>query len=318
MTNPLTERDYQQISAYLDGQLSVEEQREFESRLQGQPDLRVALYDLRRTRTVMRNTPAIRRTRNFMLTPEMVKARSKPRSYPFFQVVFAAASVLFAMVFTGDLVQSSLSRAISASAPAAEVFEAAPAGETLSRGAADTDASGDESAGGATDSAAAEPALEMEEAMDDSAEDVATDGASEETANDAGSAADSASDEGGADSASAPTQAAIAEESLDEAAEEGVEVESAEAVDDQADAQEEAPGDVPESESELEEAAETAPEDDTSRVIDIDPIEDDVKSADTSPGRSINWFMVGLRGLEVILLLTVLTSGAALLYLRRR
>jgi anti-sigma factor RsiW len=315
MTNPLTDRDYLQISAYLDGQLAPDEQRSFEDRLQGQPELRVALYDLRRTQTLLRSTPALKRPRNFMLSPEMVKARQRPRAYPFFQVIFAAASLLFAIVFTGDLVQTSVRSLGANSAPAAESVAVDTAGDE-----AFLDIAEEEAAAGAAEAAAGEAAPELE--MAENADDSAADSAMEEPTD---GSAESTDESGSSESAGAPTQAAVIEESEDVASDDSGEANDAgseaDAVDpvDPVDPIEENQASVQESADAGDGAADpTAPR----AIEDEDEAEPAVeKSPDTEPleaPRRIDWLLVGLRSLEALLLLTVLTSGAFLLYLRRR
>jgi anti-sigma factor RsiW len=75
----LSTRDYEQISAYLDGQLSIGERNRLEARLRTQPDLQVALDEMSRTRALLRQAPKRRAPRNFTLTPEMVAGISPRR-----------------------------------------------------------------------------------------------------------------------------------------------------------------------------------------------------------------------------------------------
>jgi len=104
MTTSLTQRDLEALSAFLDGQLPQKDTRKLEVRLENEVELRQALEDLRRTRQVLHMAPQIRRPRNFTLTPEMVGEKFFiPRSFTALRLVSVVASVLFVVVFSGDL-----------------------------------------------------------------------------------------------------------------------------------------------------------------------------------------------------------------------
>lgn len=104
MRNTLTKRDWEMISAYLDGQLSARKQARFESRLQHDQRFQIALEEMRNTREVLRSTPKLRAPRSFMLTPEMVgQPHRLPRLAPVFGWASAVASFLFVIFLVGDL-----------------------------------------------------------------------------------------------------------------------------------------------------------------------------------------------------------------------
>ena len=107
MTNNISSRDWETLSAYLDGELSPKDRRLLEAKLRTRGDLRVALEDLRRTRTIVRSHLPMRAPRNFTLTPEMagIPARKAPVGglFPTFRLVSALASFLFLVVLAGDL-----------------------------------------------------------------------------------------------------------------------------------------------------------------------------------------------------------------------
>ena len=91
--------DVEQLSAYLDGQLSQVEKTRLESRLESEPVLAATLSDLRQARTILKHTPGRRSPRNFTLTPKMVGIRPPvPRLVPALGWASAVAMVLF--VFT--------------------------------------------------------------------------------------------------------------------------------------------------------------------------------------------------------------------------
>lgn len=80
--NPLTLREYEQISAYLDGQLSPAETRKLEEQIKTQPDWRSALEELSATRKLLRNAPRFRAPHNFTLTPEMARQHARKSWFP--------------------------------------------------------------------------------------------------------------------------------------------------------------------------------------------------------------------------------------------
>lgn len=106
-------RDVEQLSSYLDGQLSPSDSARLENRLASDPDLVSTLQSLREARGILRSLPHRRAPRNFLLTPRMVgKKPPLPRSYPVFRFATALATVLFALSF----VTSQMGR-LAASAP---------------------------------------------------------------------------------------------------------------------------------------------------------------------------------------------------------
>ena len=91
--------DVEQLSAYLDGQLSQAEKTRLETRIQSDPALAAALTDLRQARAILRRTPGRRSPRNFTLTPKMAGIKPPvPRLVPTLGWASAVAMVLF--VFT--------------------------------------------------------------------------------------------------------------------------------------------------------------------------------------------------------------------------
>ena len=99
----LTTRDYEQLSAYIDGQLAPGEQRKLEERLRARPELQVALDEMQRTRALLRQAPRRRAPRNFTLTPAMVgEQRRKPAPWAgwFPALSFTSALAALALVVT--------------------------------------------------------------------------------------------------------------------------------------------------------------------------------------------------------------------------
>jgi hypothetical protein len=113
-------RDLEQLSAYLDGQLSRPDRARLEVRIRSDPALAGALEELRQTRTILRHTPQRRATRNFSLTPGMAGIRPPvPRLVPVLSWASAAAMLFFIFTLGAGLVgQLSLgAAATSAAAP---------------------------------------------------------------------------------------------------------------------------------------------------------------------------------------------------------
>ena len=103
MTNHISSRDWEAISAYLDEQLDRRERSRLETRLQNDQNLRNALEEMRRTRLLLRNLPKMRAPRNYTLTPKMAGVREKSAWTPrFFGFASVLATLLFIMVFVGD------------------------------------------------------------------------------------------------------------------------------------------------------------------------------------------------------------------------
>ncbi len=95
MTTP-SFRDVEQLSAFLDGQLSQAEKTRLEVRIQSDPALAAALANLRQARAILRRTPKRRLPRNFTLTPKMAGIRPPvPRAVPALSWASAMAMLFF-------------------------------------------------------------------------------------------------------------------------------------------------------------------------------------------------------------------------------
>ena len=105
MKTPLSPQDWQNLSAYLDHQLSTREQAHLEERLIQQPELREGLEELRETRLMLRSVPRRKLPHAFTLTRAMAAEQSRRRSIwaPVFGVSSLASflllivSILFAL-----------------------------------------------------------------------------------------------------------------------------------------------------------------------------------------------------------------------------
>ena len=106
MTMRISSRDWEDLSAYLDGELTPTERSRLESKIEARAELRAALEEMRRTRQVLRSQPRVRAPRNFTLTPQMVGIRTekKPtlRLFPVLRFTAVLASILFVFMMVGE------------------------------------------------------------------------------------------------------------------------------------------------------------------------------------------------------------------------
>ena len=98
-------RDIEQLSAYLDGQLSPSDSARLESRISADPELASVLSDLRAARSILRKLPARKAPRNFTLTRKMVGLKPPlPRTFSFFRLSTAFATFLLMLTFAANSV----------------------------------------------------------------------------------------------------------------------------------------------------------------------------------------------------------------------
>lgn len=124
MKNTISPRDYEVLSAYLDGQLDPTQRANLEARLKTNPVLAETLRSLSQTRSMLRSLPMLKAPRSFKLTPEMAGLRPVPRFYPFFQLASVLASLLLVVVLAGDFLGLSLGARTAATAPASAPLQA--------------------------------------------------------------------------------------------------------------------------------------------------------------------------------------------------
>jgi anti-sigma factor RsiW len=117
MTTP-SRRDLEQLSAYLDGQLSQSDRARLEIRIKSDAGLAAALEELRQTRAFLRRTPQRHAPRNFTLTPGMAGIRPPmPRLVPVLSWASAVAMLFFIFTLGAGLVgQLSLGKTASMNA----------------------------------------------------------------------------------------------------------------------------------------------------------------------------------------------------------
>lgn len=133
MTNRISNRDYEALSAYLDGELAPKERTRLESRMLAQPELRAALQELRKTRQILRAQVRIRPRRNFTLTPEMVGG-VRPRRiglqmFPVFGMTAALATLALVVTVVFGLLNNSANVQVAYGPQAVEMQMDAPAAE---------------------------------------------------------------------------------------------------------------------------------------------------------------------------------------------
>ncbi len=135
-----TSQDFDRLSAYLDNQLSPAEKAGLEARLEHEPELRVALDDLRMAVRALRSLPTVKPPRNFTLSPDRARAIIRPRGvFPALRLATALAAFAFVIAVVGDFA-TNLAQPRLASAPEVPVtvvaqMSAAPT-ETLAPPAA--------------------------------------------------------------------------------------------------------------------------------------------------------------------------------------
>jgi hypothetical protein len=116
-------RDVEQLSAFLDGQLSQAENARLEDRIKADPELVAALEELRQARAILRRTPKRRVPRNFILTPRMAGLRPPvPHLVPALSWASAVAMLLFLFTLGSSLLSQLPSGA------AAPMMATAPSG----------------------------------------------------------------------------------------------------------------------------------------------------------------------------------------------
>jgi len=129
MTEDLSRREVEQLSLYLDGELSPKEAADTEALLTKNAEARRTLEEFSATRMLMRSLPEVRPPRNFGLTPEMAGIREKSTAYPIFRFATAIAAVGFVILVGLDVLVSGATLGARAPAMDAQMDLAAPAAE---------------------------------------------------------------------------------------------------------------------------------------------------------------------------------------------
>ncbi len=90
-------KDVEQLSAYLDDELTADERLQFEQRLQTDRQLQAELEELRQTVALIRQMPLLKAPRNYTLNPAAFQQRKRPFIYQIRPVLAIAAALV--MVF---------------------------------------------------------------------------------------------------------------------------------------------------------------------------------------------------------------------------
>ncbi len=103
MTEQISTRDWERLSAYLDHDLEAGRRATLEERLRTEPALQRALERLQRTRDLLRRAPQARVPRSFTLTPAMAGQTKSWLATLNLNAVSALASLMLVVVLLGDL-----------------------------------------------------------------------------------------------------------------------------------------------------------------------------------------------------------------------
>jgi hypothetical protein len=97
--------EIEQLSAYLDGELTSRQRMALEARLRTQAALRAELEQLQKTRSMLRSLPRLRAPHNFTLSPQTARVSTQTRLPALFGAVSALSSALLIfLVIAGLLV----------------------------------------------------------------------------------------------------------------------------------------------------------------------------------------------------------------------
>jgi hypothetical protein len=117
----LSNGDWVQLSAYLDGELNHRDMDRLKRRIEADPDFQAALDELRVTKQILKQTPKIRVPRNFTLTPDQVGQKSRRPVYQRYRLAAAVMSFFLVGIFILDFGSIFLRGGLSqAMAPMAE------------------------------------------------------------------------------------------------------------------------------------------------------------------------------------------------------
>lgn len=128
MKKHISEREWEELSAHLDGQLPVKEAARLAKKLQESSELRAAYDELNRVRSLLRSQPRLRAPRNFTISEQMsgVHAPRPPRRLsPVFGMVSALASVMVVLLLVGEFLVGTSPTALAPAAMEVQSEEAA-------------------------------------------------------------------------------------------------------------------------------------------------------------------------------------------------
>jgi hypothetical protein len=96
----ISNRDWGQLSAFLDGELSRRDKIQLEKRMKVNPDLQAALEELKITKQILSKTPLIPIPRNFTLSSAQIGIKTRQPVYRRYRL----AAALMSFVFIGVLI----------------------------------------------------------------------------------------------------------------------------------------------------------------------------------------------------------------------
>lgn len=120
----ISNRDWVQLSSYLDGEMNPREIKKIEDRLTKEPVLQLALEELHRTKLTLQQTPKLIVPHNFILTPEMVGLKTRPRPVRRYRLASALMTFMLIGVLVLDFGRAFVSGSMAPAAPKEVMLEA--------------------------------------------------------------------------------------------------------------------------------------------------------------------------------------------------
>ena len=120
----ISNRDWVQLSSYLDGEMNPREIKKIEDRLTKEPVLQLALEELHRTKLTLQQTPKLIVPHNFILTPEMVGLKTRPRPVRRYRLASALMTFMLIGVLVLDFGRAFVSGSMVPAAPKEVMLEA--------------------------------------------------------------------------------------------------------------------------------------------------------------------------------------------------
>ena len=120
----ISNRDWVQLSSYLDGEMNPREIKKIENRLTKEPVLQLALEELHRTKLTLQQTPKLIVPHNFILTPEMVGLKTRPRPVRRYRIASALMTFMLIGVLVLDFGRAFVSGSMVPAAPKEVMLEA--------------------------------------------------------------------------------------------------------------------------------------------------------------------------------------------------
>jgi len=119
----ISNRDWVQLSSYIDGELNPREIITIEERLTNEPVLQLALEELKWTKLTLQQIPKIKVPRNFFLTPEMVGLKTRSRPVRRYRLASALMTFMLIGVLVLDFGRTFVSGSMAPAAPKEVMLE---------------------------------------------------------------------------------------------------------------------------------------------------------------------------------------------------